>query len=687
MSADIGLRVLSPRAVLLGTGDAAALQNLDTTELPDGALCWVSDQTSYYVLHRDSSASPSGTIVVAPASGPGRWIILGSGSTSGELIVPNIAALAALPAPANGESAFVLTVRSSFQFETGSALAADAITIVDAADASGQWLRTDVPSLSWAYQAAWFLNATTGNDENVGSTSGTALKTAAELSRRITTQTLHQTTTVTQSTDLPEFVNLNVTLANNDSKFLWLADPAAVTTVFTGSGGLSAVTAINPATNTPMSITDGNTGGLNWNNWLGGFRIRITSAGPRQNAVGFVVKVISNTQARTTPFAIIDPTTFDAGLGTLATVTPLVNDQYVVETLPGVFGWNVIVNRMTRITGGIYTTAIADSIEIGKGAAHPELGMTYFDSPQSADGAATFTRCIHDVQRAAGLRLWCYATLFRSASTIAILDVFVVIGGGSLGSVATGQQSPYHAFGGNFIIQGGPLIIVAGTAPLGGDGGGVGIFDSPSDGLFLHEEQDAHFVSINDSGSVTNTLYGSGNAGFGINMAGGRNVNYEIVRPTITGNLGDISLCGQTVSWSETPISNPLNLCGITARIAGMGVVYSANVLGAIGATNIFTSTPPQGLYVIDVYVAVKTAGAAGDQVSVTIAWTDDSQAESVAVINAASVAAKGFFAARQLVETTGAANVTYAVSFPIKTGAPAISVRIVARQIQSSGV
>lgn len=75
MSADVRLRVLSPRSVLLGTGDSSALQNVDTTELPDGARCWVTEQQAYYELHKyDFTTIANFPTVMVPGSGPGRWI-------------------------------------------------------------------------------------------------------------------------------------------------------------------------------------------------------------------------------------------------------------------------------------------------------------------------------------------------------------------------------------------------------------------------------------------------------------------------------------------------------------------------------------------------------------------------------------------------------------------------------------
>lgn len=84
--AAVGLRLLAPCASLLGTSDPDALQNLNTTTLPDGALAWVQDQFALYVLNKTSTASPSGTSVVRPASGPGRWVPASASSSSGPIL-------------------------------------------------------------------------------------------------------------------------------------------------------------------------------------------------------------------------------------------------------------------------------------------------------------------------------------------------------------------------------------------------------------------------------------------------------------------------------------------------------------------------------------------------------------------------------------------------------------------------
>lgn len=90
MNTAVALRILDPKARLLGPADGDALQNLDTTDLPEGSECWVADQAAYYVLRRDSVDSPAEPIVVAPASGPGRWIQLVTVNPPANTIQTNI---------------------------------------------------------------------------------------------------------------------------------------------------------------------------------------------------------------------------------------------------------------------------------------------------------------------------------------------------------------------------------------------------------------------------------------------------------------------------------------------------------------------------------------------------------------------------------------------------------------------
>jgi hypothetical protein len=76
MHSPADLRILEPRAVLLGAGNPNSLQNIIAAQIPNGALCYVVDQSRFYVFDKFSTAAVSSPTVIATARGasvPGRW--------------------------------------------------------------------------------------------------------------------------------------------------------------------------------------------------------------------------------------------------------------------------------------------------------------------------------------------------------------------------------------------------------------------------------------------------------------------------------------------------------------------------------------------------------------------------------------------------------------------------------------
>ena len=104
----------------------------------------------------------------------------------GTLIVATIADLEALPNATLlvGQPAIVQSVGAAWALSGSSTLAVDGITVVAGLDGR-RWQRgaTLVAELA-AAQAAWFVDATAGNDEHTGLSSGQALQTKAEIARR-----------------------------------------------------------------------------------------------------------------------------------------------------------------------------------------------------------------------------------------------------------------------------------------------------------------------------------------------------------------------------------------------------------------------------------------------------------------------------------------------------------------------
>lgn len=74
------LRILGSRAKALGSGDSESLQNVDTTILPDGTVCWVTDTETLYVLDHQAAGGGSN---ITPDSGPGIWTPVTGGGGGG----------------------------------------------------------------------------------------------------------------------------------------------------------------------------------------------------------------------------------------------------------------------------------------------------------------------------------------------------------------------------------------------------------------------------------------------------------------------------------------------------------------------------------------------------------------------------------------------------------------------------
>ena len=55
-------------------GLSDSLRNINTDPLPDGATCYVIENQTVYRLRKSLTTAASGTSVIAPAAGPGRWV-------------------------------------------------------------------------------------------------------------------------------------------------------------------------------------------------------------------------------------------------------------------------------------------------------------------------------------------------------------------------------------------------------------------------------------------------------------------------------------------------------------------------------------------------------------------------------------------------------------------------------------
>lgn len=100
------------------------------------------------------------------------------------LTVATLALLAAAPNPNGVALAQVQTNLCFYIFDPISTLTADGVNIIAPSSGNGRWLRQYWGHGFWLSQGTWFIDPVSGNDENLGTTNVTAIKTAAEFRAR-----------------------------------------------------------------------------------------------------------------------------------------------------------------------------------------------------------------------------------------------------------------------------------------------------------------------------------------------------------------------------------------------------------------------------------------------------------------------------------------------------------------------
>lgn len=400
------------------------------------------------------------------------------------------------------------------------------------------------PTTSPLQQATWFIDPAGthgGNDGYSGIDGYHPLLTFGELKNRLgpTPWKFTQNTTVTWMSDVPNTSNDPVDIDMQPTGPFTIAFKGTVT--IASSGSFSAVVVKNRTTQTRPTVKDGT------RTWTLGDRIRITSVGPRQNAIAWVQKDMGGGIARTTDFQI---RTISDGYQIATSVNPQVGDTYVVETL-------------TTINLGVYT---CDTTSINNGTPFVYFADLLFrDSPflASIKNAGiqnsvlfVFCRFIHE-------EMFIYGQVYVSnchieghldliTSTSAAIVTFS--GGGASGALGAGN---IHAFLNSSIILDYDFIsdnyvFVVNAGALGFIGS-AGIFDNQisedteaGDGIILGGASGQGLVSpanlqITTWQDPSPLLWGNGNIGHGISFGTHSSLTIDegVPTPIVTGILGD----------------------------------------------------------------------------------------------------------------------------------------------------
>ena len=202
--------------------------------------------------------------------------------------VANLAALAALNATNFDDGAVVgvTTLEDDFKLDRSSALTPDGITII-AAVGGGNWLRMGQPSLRWLRQGTWHFSQATGNDENDGLTTGTALANHAELARRFAQRPI-QTGMILTFDDATHVEDIVIDWIVQRPNFMFYFGTRTVI----GSGTFTSVTPYNAPAGTAGIMVDTSIP-TSWS--ASGFldQLIVLTSGPNIGAAGWVAKELA----------------------------------------------------------------------------------------------------------------------------------------------------------------------------------------------------------------------------------------------------------------------------------------------------------------------------------------------------------------------------------------------------------
>ena len=168
----------------LSVDTEAELGKLTTASLEDGDLVYVRATDQYWRLVKSSTATTSGNVKTCVSGG--RWFLCYLAAPGGGFGVATINDLAALDTAlmSDGTTVWVESVRSNFVLES-TVGTPNTITVVAAYGSTKYWYRSTERSITWAKQTTWYVDPITGNDENDGSTTLTALESFDEFRRRV----------------------------------------------------------------------------------------------------------------------------------------------------------------------------------------------------------------------------------------------------------------------------------------------------------------------------------------------------------------------------------------------------------------------------------------------------------------------------------------------------------------------
>ncbi len=414
-------------------------------------------------------------------------------------------------------------------------------------------------------QASWWLDPTNGDDDSDGSSSLIPIKTCDRLYDALKAASL----VGAASSAISPIVLNTIYILNNagasDPLRLQVRVPSNSLIAVIGSanviasGTFSAVTAQAPGSNTAWTVTDVT---KNWTTYLKK-RIRNTTVGPNLGQIAHVAKDLGGGVAMlSTPNNPSLPAPANA-LDALAPPDRL----FQTAVTDGVFsaGDTYVIEDLTDV--------ILDDIEIGSPfqgtATLPVIGFAHINFQKNGTNAGAAVRlpsgaiipnfkgCRFEaaagtswVNQAYNFENCCFAGAGAGGGAINIVRGSVFVRGGlSTGQVST-RPGTFLSVDNDFMVRGvsgNSVNVIGGTAMFVK----MCVFDGSSNAI-SQGNSTSNAGGYSDA-NVGTRLWGSGNAGFGVDQGAGCKLRYNsgaLPNIKITGTSGDFRQAGATTHTS-----------------------------------------------------------------------------------------------------------------------------------------
>ncbi len=481
--------------------------------------------------------------------------------------VTTLANLGGLPDDAykDGDFAYVQSSRATYQLDRTSNATPSSVA-VDTFSGNGQWVFFQA-STSWQTQATWYIDPATGDDENEGSTTGTALATWREFTRRVSLINIAMTVTI-----LSNIAEALIGQFSSSSASASLTIAGLPTVLASGGGaGHSTMSDPVPATNSRGLVSVDNL---------------TTSAGAAAVLSDYVGKML-RCPATDANGEFLAPALRASGNDVNVPWWARVN----LDNTKPVNGAIVeVLELITCPTAQIFALGVPTQIRYMSTTATDSASVPIIVHGLAIDCLSTSPAVFGSwfgcrfgslLASSPGSRSYAFACLFAAATTI------IYPMGGRLALIGGGSTTPMQhttigtvAFQG-FVFDGGKLQVgssaiqtPAVTAESTSSSLPLGVFGSTGDG-----------VAVSGGAQLrASTLFGTGNAGYGVSVATGGGAFFQNT-PTITG-ANDLAI---NAAVSAVPPPSALGVWSAAADLSGANGVGWAKWVAAPFSRNVMS--------------------------------------------------------------------------------------------------